>query len=232
MTTDRRKTPILLLQWLNRREKKEARTAFRKFRKEVQIRYAEAVTKAEALRAIRSWLSRNPNAQFLYIGSHGARHGLGANGREYISWPALGRFLRRHGQPVVLWLGACDSAFAAEQWKVRRLRSARYVVGFQKTVYTYQLEPALKLLLRMTRIDNVIGADEELPRLRKLLPRTRITMHYPVCLKGKRMYRYVNVDRLPDEFGFTLTEYLDNRHRLARKAKARRTRNRDLREHR
>jgi hypothetical protein len=133
---------------------------------------------------------------------------------------------------VVLWLGACDSAFAAEQWRVRKLRSARYVVGFQKTVYPYELGPALKLLLRMTRIDNVIAADEELPRLRKLLPRTRITMHYPVRLKGKRTYRYVNVDRFPDEFGFTLTEYLVDRHRLGRKVRARRTQRRDHREYR
>jgi hypothetical protein len=35
-------------------------------------------------------------------------------------------------------------------------------------------------------------------------------MQYPVCEKGYKTYRYVDVDRFPDELCFTLTQYLDN----------------------
>lgn len=204
------KPPILLLQWLDPDEIKEAAGPFRSFRKEVLIQYVESTTRAEALAAIRQWLRDNSNAQFLYIGSHGNDRALGANPREYITWSELGNLLRKTQKPVVLWLGACDSRFAAAQWKRRKQKSALWVVGFQGKVLPTQLKRALSRLLRMTRIDNIIGADQELPLLRKILPRTLVTMQYPICEKGYRTYRYVDVDRFPGELGFTLTQYLDN----------------------
>ena len=83
----------------------------------------------------------------------------------------------------------------------------------------------------MTRIDNIIGADHELPLLRKILPRTLVTMQYPVCEKGYRTYRYVDVDRFPGELGFTLTQYLDNPRKFGRGAILAHRRKRSKRQH-
>jgi hypothetical protein len=221
VTNTNPQTPILLLQWLDNFEIKEIRPAFRIFRREVNISYAEVSTKPEFLSAIESWLNQNRNAQFLYIGSHGSPEGLGPNARVYITWLELGNFLQRLGRRIAVWLGACDSSYASNRWKItNRRKPALYIVGFNGVVSVGQLQRALRLLLKMTRIENVISVEDELPSLRKILPRSLVTLHYPARL-DQNSYRYLNADKFKAQLGVTFAEYIHTRGRLPKRKKPR-----------
>jgi hypothetical protein len=211
MATQKSQAPILLLQWLDDSETKEIRPAFKSFRREVKMVQVEAANKTEVLHAITSWLRGNPNAQFLYIGSHGSLQGFGPNSNEYITWRRLGTTLRRSKRLVVVWLGACHSSHATREWQaIHGKVPARYVVGFRGKVHVDELRRALRLLLRMTRVEKVIYADQELDNLRRILCCAVVTMHYPVMLPNKSR-SYLDVRRFKEKLGITFKEYLHSR---------------------
>lgn len=185
--------------------------------------YAEVSTKAGFLSAIESWLNQNRNAQFLYIGSHGSPEGLGPNAHVYITWLELGSFVRRLGRRIAVWLGACDSSYASKRWKItNRRKPALYIVGFKGVVSVGQLQQALRLLLKMTRIEDVIGVEDELPALRRIFPRRIVTLHYPARL-GQNSYRYLNADKFKAKLGVTFAEYIRTRGRLPKRKKPRKS---------
>lgn len=200
--------PILLLQWLEPGEHKETKAAMAKFGGNVKIMYADVQTKADAIAAIEKWLTGNPNAQFLFIGTHGDDDGLGPTTADGLDWPELKALLLRAVRPVALWLGACHSSFAAKAWSpiIARL-PVEYIVGFPDSILPKDVEKVLLMLLDMTSIDPITFVDQEIPKLRKAIPKTTVEMHYPAYSK-KKMYEYVNFDNFVAEVGMTLEKFL------------------------
>jgi hypothetical protein len=209
-------SPILFIQWLNLDDPKEAYDVWEKFQKKVEIRFVDVHTRDEAVAAIRHWLHRNPNAQFLYFSTHGDTRGLGPAKSNGIDWPELWDVLteavkRRH--PVSLWLGACESSYSADAWSpVPDRAPVEYVVGFPTEVPT-EVDPdeigkVLNRLIKMTRLDPVTYVDEEIRKLRLSVRATSVLMHYKAKTKAGEM-RYVNFATFREEVGMTLKRYLE-----------------------
>jgi hypothetical protein len=209
MPKKRSDAPILLLQWLGTAEYKETKSALKAFSKEVKIRHADAGTKEEAIAAIQGWLEGNSNAQFLFIGTHGDRDGIGRNADNRIDWPELWAVLKKAVRPIALWLGACHSGFAASAWSpVVGYAPVEYIVGFPVAINAGEVEKVLHELLKMTRIDPVTFVDEEIPTLRKAISRTNVVMHFKAPTKAGPI-EYVDHDDFPTRVGMTLKEYLE-----------------------
>jgi hypothetical protein len=201
--------PILLLQWLDTAEYKETHAAMKAFSHEVKIRHADVAGKAAAISAIEQWLEHNPNAQFLFIGTHGNDAGIGPAVGEGIDWAELWGVLRKAVRPVALWLGACHSACAAKAWSpVKGHSPVDYAVGFPKAITAGEIEKVLLQLLTMTRINPITFVDQEIPKLRKALPNSQVQMHYRALTKAGKV-EYVNVDEFPQRVGMSLKEYLE-----------------------
>ncbi|MBZ5700449.1 MAG: hypothetical protein LAN84_01230 [Acidobacteriia bacterium] len=200
--------PILLLQWLDTAEYKETKSALRAFGRKVKILHADVRTKLEAIAAIERWLQGNPNAQFLFIGTHGDEDGLGPTVQNGIHWSELWSVLKKAVRPVALWLGACNSACAAKAWSpVQGHAPVDYIVGFPVAIKADEIEKVLHELLKMTGIDPVTFVDEEIPKLRRALPKTTVVMHYKAPTKAGPV-EYVDNDDFPDRVGMKLREYL------------------------
>lgn len=204
-TTD---APILLLQWLGTEEYKETESALRAFAGEVKIQHADVGTKTEAIAAIDSWLHGNPNAQFLFIGTHGDEDGLGPTVQNGVDWSELWSVLKNAVRPVALWLGACHSACAAKAWSpVQGYAPVNYIVGFPVRIKPAEIEKVLHKLLKMTGIDPITFVDEEIPKLRRQIPETTVVMHFIAPTKVGPV-EYVDNDDFPNLVGMTLREYL------------------------
>ena len=181
----------------------------RAFRKEVKIRHDDVRSKPEAIAAIKGWLQGNPNAQFLFIGTHGDDQGLGLTEQNRVDWPELWSVLKNAVRPVALWLGACHSASAAKAWSpVKGHAPVDYVVGFPDVIDDDEIEKVLHELLKMTGMDPVTFVDEEIPKLRRALPKTTVVMHYIAPTKAGPV-EYVDTNDFPNRVGMTLTEYLE-----------------------
>jgi hypothetical protein len=202
--------PILLLQWLDTEEYKETESALRAFSGEVRIQHADVGTRTEAIGAIKSWLHGNPNAQFLFIGTHGDDEGLGPTVENGLDWSELWSVLKNAVRPVALWLGACHSASAARAWSpVRGYAPVTYIVGFPVKIEAAEIEKVLHQLIRMTGIDPITFVDQEIPKLRKQFPETTAVMHFLAPTKAGRV-EYVDYDGFPNHVGMTMREYLES----------------------
>jgi hypothetical protein len=205
-------SPILFLQWLDEKDKDEAEKVWAKFHKKVEIQFADAASKDEAITSIKRWLHRNPNAQFLYIAAHGDTKGVGRCSSDRIDWPELWDLLAEHvlrKRPISLWLGACKSSYSAETWSpVQRWAPVKYIVGFPVSIKADQIGKVLKKLIRMTKTDYITYEDEEIRKLRRAVPGTSVLMHHKAKTKEGEM-RYVNFDTFRKEVGMTLKQYLE-----------------------
>lgn len=209
MSNKKSDAPILLLQWLDTPEYKETNSALRAFGSEVKILHADVRTKLEAIAAIESWLQGNPNAQFLFIGTHGDEDGIGPTVQNGVDWSELWSVLKKAVRPVALWLGACHSACAARAWSpVQGHAPVDYIVGFPIAIKADEIEKVLHELLKMTGIDPVTFVDEEIPKLRRAVPKTTVVMHFRAPTKAGPV-EYVDSDDFPNRVGMKLKEYLE-----------------------
>jgi hypothetical protein len=202
--------PIFLLQWLDTPEYKETKVALAAFGKEVKIMHADVRTKAEAIAAVERWLDSNPNAQFLFIGTHGDKDGIGPSVQNGVEWPELWSVLKKAVRPIALWLGACHSACAANAWSpVKWAAPVDYIVGFPVAIKADEIEKVLLQLLRMTGMNPITFVDQEIPKLRKVVPKTTVLMHYKApTIAGP--IEYVDFDKFPEVVGMTLKKYLES----------------------
>jgi hypothetical protein len=208
-------SPILVVQWLNPTDQKEAEDAWEKFHDEVEIRFANVSARKDAIAAVKRWLHRNPNAQFLYFSTHGDEDGLGPTSRNGIDWPelweVLSKAVNRKNPPIALWLGACCSAYAAHAWSpVKGYAPVKYIVGFPIPVEPEEVGKVLKRLIKMTRLDPVTYVDEEIRKLRRSIPNTSVLMHHKAKTKAGPT-RYVNFDTFRAQVGMTLKKYLESK---------------------
>jgi hypothetical protein len=207
-------SPILFIQWLKPEDRKEASEVWEKFHNEAEIRFADVTTRDEAIAAIRRWLVRNPNAQFLYFSTHGDNHGLGPSESNGIDWPELWDVLReavKQKHPISLWLGACNSSYSAGAWSPIQGRApVEYVVGFPIDVCPDEVCKVLNRLIKMTKLDPVTYVDEEIRKLRRSVRPTSVLMHYKAKTKAGQM-RYVNFDTFRKEVGMTLKRYSESK---------------------
>lgn len=209
MPTKKNDAPILLLQWLNTPEYKETKAALAAFGKQVKIIHADVGTQADAIAAIEGWLNGNPNAQFLFIGTHGDENGIGPSVQNGVEWPQLWSVLKKAVRPIALWLGACHSACAAKAWSpVKGAAPVDYIVGFSVAIKAGEIEKVLLQLLKMTGLNPPTFVDQEIPKLRKAVPKTRVRMHYKAPTKAGPI-EYVDSDKFPEIVGMTLKEYLE-----------------------
>jgi hypothetical protein len=201
--------PILLLQWLDTPEYKETKTALAAFGQEVKIMHADVRTKADAIAAIERWLNGNPNAQFLFIGTHGDEDGIGPTVQNGVNWPELWTVLKKAARSIALWLGACHSACAAKAWSpIKGAAPVDYVVGFPVAIDAGEIEAVLHQLLKMTGMNPITFVDQEIPKLRKVVAKTTVLMHYKAPTKAGTL-EYVDVDEFPKIVGMTLKQYLE-----------------------
>jgi hypothetical protein len=115
-----------------------------------------AAVSALSIAAIERWLESSSNAQFLFIGTHGDKDGLGRNAENRIDWPELWTVLKKAIRPIALWLGACHSGCAATAWSpVIGYTPVEYIIGFPVVINAEEIEKVLHELLKMTRIDPV-----------------------------------------------------------------------------
>ena len=115
--------PVLLIGW-GREGVKDIAAARNEFPCDEGMDCVDAwgADSTDVLDLIEDWLKDNPNAQFLYIGSHGNREGLTPVGKPKlgdpkIRWAKLAAALSKAKKPITLWLGACSSALAAGAWE-------------------------------------------------------------------------------------------------------------------
>jgi hypothetical protein len=201
--------PIMLLQWLQAGEHKETKAAIAKFSGDVNIMYADVQTKAQAIDAIAKWLAGNRTAQFLFIGTHGDEDGLGPTAVDGLDWSELKTLLLQAVRPMALWLGACHSSFAAKAWSpITGRLPVEYIVGFPNAIEPDDVEKVLLELIKMTGVNPITFVDQEIPRLRQIIPKTTVEMRYPAYTKGK-VYEYVNFDNFVAEVGVTPKQFLE-----------------------
>jgi hypothetical protein len=201
--------PILLVQWLGSNEYKETNAALSKFKDQVSIAHADVSSKADVLAAIGDWLTDNDNAQFLFIGTHGNDNGIGSDAADMVGWSELWEMLKKAGDAIAVWLGACHSAHAAEAWSpVCDGAPVEYVVGFPVAINASEIEKVLNELLRMTDTQSIVYVDEEIPQLRSAIAKTNVAMHYKARTTGGQI-EYVDYDEFPARVGKSLKEYLE-----------------------
>jgi hypothetical protein len=213
--------PILLLQWLGTTEYKETKTALVAFRNEVNIKHSDVRTKAGAMRAIKRWLKGNPNAQFLFIGTHGDKDGIGRSMQNGVEWPELWAVLKKAvGPPIAVWLGACHSAFAAKAWSpVKGAAPIDYIVGFPVAINAKEIEKVLHQLLKMTGMNPITFVDQEIPKLRRAVAKTTVLMHYKALTKAGQL-EYIDFDDFSKVVGMPLNKYLKLQSQPARRRHA------------
>ena len=206
-----KQTPVCFLHWLEKpSDAREAEPVYQSLKSDLDITYRDVNNREAALAAITEWLADNPNAQFLFIGAHGDKDGLGDTVAGGVDWPELGTLLRSNRPCVALWLGACESSGAALGWSpVKEPIPASYIVGFPDKVLPMNIQPVLRQLVKMAGM-TVTYIDDELPKIKAIAGGTRVTMHYPaVCLDGS--HRYVDVEDFEAEVGQTFHGYLVDR---------------------
>ena len=209
--------PLLLLQWLQDGEYKETRSALAKYSGGVNIEPADVTTKVDAVGAIRNWLSENSNTQYMFIGTHGIRDenknciGLGATGADYLDWHELLNLLRVAESPPVLWLGACKSSEVANAWTRLSLQAppVSWIVGFTESIYPSEIERVLDQLLRMSSFSDFVFLDEELPKIRELIPGASVDYYYPISDREGRII-YANEGRIREMYAIDIRQYLLN----------------------
>ncbi len=209
--------PVLLIQWLETGEYRETRAVVHTFAgKHPEIDLHDVATKAQLVNTL-ELLRRDDDCQFLFIGAHGVKDhagkciGIGKSGTDYIPWVELWHAIRPAKKPPVLWLGACSSSRCADAWSPLPSTNVavEWLVGFDKDVYPKEIEEVLKGLIRMTALDNITYADEEIPRLRKLIPGTCVQMHYPRYFN--KQHRFLETSQFPAVFGKTFKEALEGK---------------------
>jgi hypothetical protein len=166
-------------------------------------------TRPEFEAALDEWLTGN-NTQFLYVGAHGATHGIGSSNSDFMSWQDLGDRLQRSVVTPVVWLGACYSSSAAVAWSGRAGRPpAAWLTTFSTGVYPRICERMVQTSLGNARMEHFIFVDEELPSLRATAG-PLVDLFYPV--REGAVVSYVHAESFPQRVGRSLREYLQDGH--------------------
>lgn len=209
--------PVLLIQWLKPGEYRETRAVVKKFAdKNPLLDLHDIGDKAAFLESLRL-LAKEEDCQFLFIGSHGVKDsegkciGIGKSGTDFILWADLWKELKEARRAPVLWLGACSSSRCADAWSPFPSVdcAVKWLVGLDKNVYPKEIAAVLQSLVEMTSLNNIVYADQEIPRLQDLIPETSVQMHYPVHLNGE--YQFLETSQFPTVFGKTFKEHLENK---------------------
>ena len=209
-------SPLLLVGW-GREGAKDVVSVRNQFPcdKGLDCVYAQGADSEEVLREISEWLEDNPNAQFLYIGSHGNKTGLtptkGATPR--ISWSRLASVLSKAKRPITVWLGACLSTFAAKHWSDCHVLPVNPIISFSREPTTSEVMEVLKELVEMTNVSSPEfsqdGRDfsflpEDVVELQQKFP--NVTAHYRPDGHG-----YIDCDRFQEITGMKFSDYLDSK---------------------
>jgi hypothetical protein len=171
----------------------------------------------EVLQEIADWLENNPNAQFLYIGSHGDKTAVFPIGRPdaftpKITWSKLASVLSKANRQITLWLGACLSAFAADHWRDETTLPVNPIVSFSGEPGTSEVKEFLTELVRMNSLlpsksgedhEDISFLPDDVVELLEAFPKIKI--HYKVDGHG-----YVDCVNFSETTGLELQDYFDS----------------------
>lgn len=198
--------PVCLLQWLRAGETEEVWTAWKRHYQDVNIALGVARSRDEFEKLLVKWLEGN-NTQFLYIGSHGAPHGIGSSASDYMPWERLAELLRGSKTVPVVWLGACYSSSAAIAWSGHGGRPpAAWLTTFPKGIPPAVCLGMVDTSIKNTRMTQIVFVDEELPGLRATVS-PLVDLFYPVR-RNDGTIGYVHADSFPTVEGKSFKDYL------------------------
>lgn len=185
----------------------------------VRLPYADSRT---VLKEVTAWLKGNTSATILYIGAHGAHNGLTPTGSrrslDKIGYRELADNLAANlldeKKPLTVWLGACNSEFAAALWQAIEFLPVQLLVSFSGEPHSGLVRDVLKALIGMS--DILLPDREEVPKsltyldadvseLKKRFP--SLSVHYKACSLTK-------VDDLPLHGPESLRTILEQRGRI------------------
>ena len=208
---------ILMLQWLKQGEYREVPEVVQQFAMENRFLGFQDISSVGEFHSALQSLQTDSDCQFLFIGSHGIKNnvgeciGIGRSDSDYISWTDLWDVLASAKKPPVLWLGACSSTKCADAWSPIPTTqvAVEWIVGFNKDIYPEEIKDILKGLIDMTSLDPVSYADEEMPKLQKLVSGTCVQMHYLVHYSGQ--HRFLDTNQFLSVLGKTFKEHLEGK---------------------
>jgi hypothetical protein len=133
----------------------------------VKLPYADSRT---VLNEVSAWLKGNTRATILYVGAHGAHNGLTPIGSprslDKIGYRELADTLAANlldkKKPITVWLGACNSEFAADLWQSIKLLPVQLLVTFSGEPHSGLVRDVLKALIEMSNI--LLPDKEEIPK--------------------------------------------------------------------
>jgi hypothetical protein len=164
---------------------------------------------------ISEWLKNNKNARILYLGAHGKVNGLSPDGSslDKIGYKELAETLAanlsRGKRRLTVWLGACDSAVAADFWRMIEDLPVGLLVSFAGKPTSRVVRSVLKALIKMSDIarpdkdgtpKRLIYSDCEIAILKRWFP--SISVHYKTSSLAK-------VDALPRQGPRSLRSILE-----------------------
>lgn len=229
--TDLRK-PILIIRWGGKSGKsgmREAEDVRDEFPCDTGLQFAEFRDKKEVKEAIHAWLT-NPDhpddqvAQNLYIGSHGNKLGLFPTTRskrsEVLTWAELASVINPPKRPIVLWLGACESSYAAEAWSQPGMNvPVQLIVGFSGEPDDNAVTALLLQLVHMSNIKTrgrkprrkpLTYLPADVRRLKRMkFKKSVVTVHYK--FEDRPQPEYVEVSKFRSRVRMGFGKYLDKR---------------------
>lgn len=193
------------------------------------LQFADLREKKDVKDAIRKWLrgSGHPDdqiAQVLYIGSHGNKTGLspisGSKQSERMSWSELASILKPPKTPLVLWLGACNSSYAAEAWSKAGMDvPVQVIVGFSGEPGDRDISDLLLQLVNMSNIKTrgrkprkkvLTHLPADVRKLKRMkFKKSALAVHYKI--KDGPQPEYVEVSSFRSRVGMGFEKYLDKR---------------------
>jgi len=193
------------------------------------LQFAEFRDKKEVKEAIHAWLT-NPDhpddqvAQNLYIGSHGNKLGLFPTTRskrsEVLTWAELASVINPPKRPIVLWLGACESSYAAEAWSQPGMNvPVQLIVGFSGEPDDHAVTALLLQLVHMSNIKTrgrkprrkpLTYLPADVRRLRRMkFKKSVVTVHYK--FEDRPQPEYVEVSKFRSRVKMGFGKYLDKK---------------------
>lgn len=168
-----------------------------------------------ALDEISSLVKENKSLQILYLGAHGKWNGLAPDDQspDKIGYrelaDRLASALRGRRKKLAIWIGACESAVAAELWQMVEGLPVKLLVSFSNRPTSDDVRRLLRVLISMSDIvrrdkkgtpKRILTIDREVAILKRCF--SSISVHYGTPSLRK-------VDQLPQRGPESLASALD-----------------------
>ena len=202
------RTPFLFVHWLeDPDDEREAASIADVLKGNANVQYEDVSSRVEFERVLLEWSTDNGAAQYVFLGCHGDKEGIGDFTNTGMNWPELGDLFAGLPTLISLWLFACESAHAAAGWSGRVTEPVRWLVGFKKKHDPSEFAPILEKLVELNGPDKFHFIDREIALVKQASGSVPVELYYPV-VNEDGVVDYVEVEEFSNRTGMSFRDYL------------------------